>query len=96
MKLDLDQDVKGILEPERAFDRRDFLTTALGASAALAASAPVSAQEINTDAQGLEAGDVTIKVADSTMEPGRNARITMQPILAGTIQESGRRVGAES
>jgi len=67
MKLDLDQDVKGILEPERAFDRRDFLTTALGASAALAASAPVSAQEINTDAQGLEAGDVTIKVADGTL-----------------------------
>ena len=39
MKLELDQDVQGMLQPERAFDRRDFLTTALGASAALAASA---------------------------------------------------------
>ena len=38
MKLELDQDIAGILQPERAFDRRDFLSTALGASAALAAS----------------------------------------------------------
>ena len=79
MKLDLDQDVKGILEPERAFDRRDFLTTALGASAALAASAPVSAQEINTDTQGLEAGDVTIKVADGTLPAYRAMPATGGP-----------------
>ena len=79
MKLDLDQDVKGILEPERAFDRRDFLTTALGASAALAASAPVSAQQITTDTTGLEAGDVTIKVADGTLPAYRAMPATGGP-----------------
>jgi carboxymethylenebutenolidase len=69
MKLELDQDIQGMLQPERGFDRRDFLTTALGASAALAASAPASAQQIVTDTVGLTAGDVTIKVADGTL-PG--------------------------
>jgi carboxymethylenebutenolidase len=68
MKLELDQDIAGMLHPERAFDRRDFLTTALGASAALAASG-TSAQQIVTDTVGLTAGDVTIKVADGTI-PG--------------------------
>ena len=68
MKLELDQDIQGILQPERAFDRRDFLATALGASAALAASG-TSAQQIVTDTVGLAAGDVTIKVADGTL-PG--------------------------
>ena len=68
MKLELDQDIQGILQPERAFDRRDFLATALGASAALAASG-TSAQQIVTDTIGLAAGDVTIKVADGTL-PG--------------------------
>ena len=43
MKLELDPDIAGILQPERAFDRRDFLSTALGASAALAASGTVGA-----------------------------------------------------
>ena len=55
MKLELDQDIAGILEPERAFDRRDFLSTALGASAALAASG-TSAQQIVTDTAGLNGG----------------------------------------
>ena len=72
MKLELDPDIQGILEPERAFDRRDFLTTALGASAALAASGVASAQEIVTDSVGLEEGYVTIKVADGTI-PGYRA-----------------------
>jgi carboxymethylenebutenolidase len=71
LKLKLDQDIAGILEPERAFDRRDFLATALGASAALAASG-TTAQQIVTDTVGLEAGDVTIKVADGTL-PGYRA-----------------------
>ena len=35
MKLELEQDVKGLL-PEKDYDRRDFMWTALGASAALA------------------------------------------------------------
>jgi carboxymethylenebutenolidase len=69
MKLELDQDIQGILQPERAFDRRDFLATALGASAALAASGTASAQQIVTDTAGLAAGDVTIPVADGTL-PG--------------------------
>ncbi len=72
MKLELDPDIRGILEPERPFDRRDFLATALGASAALAAAGTASAQEIVTDTLGLEAGDVTIKVADGTL-PGYRA-----------------------
>jgi len=71
MKLELDQDIAGILQPERAFDRRDFLATALGASAALAASG-TSAQQIVTDSVGLDAGEVTIKVADGTL-PGYRA-----------------------
>jgi carboxymethylenebutenolidase len=71
MKLELDQDIAGILQPERPFDRRDFLATALGASAALAASG-TTAQQIVTDSVGLEAGDVTIKVADGTI-PGYRA-----------------------
>ena len=59
MKLDLEQDVKGML-PEKDFDRRDFIWSALGASAALALSHPASAQEINTDTKGLDAADVSI------------------------------------
>ena len=57
--MDLDQDVKGLL-PEKNFDRRDFIWTALGASAALAISGEASAQEITTDAGGLDAADVAI------------------------------------
>ena len=72
MKLELDQDVQGFLQPERGFDRRDFLNTALGASAALAAAGSLSAQQIVTDTNGLEAGDVTIKVTDGTL-PGYRA-----------------------
>jgi carboxymethylenebutenolidase len=59
MKPELEQDVKGLL-PEKNFDRRDFIWTALGASAALAVSAPVSAQQITTDSVGLDAADVSI------------------------------------
>ena len=35
MNIELEQDVKGLL-PEKDYDRRDFIWTALGASAALA------------------------------------------------------------
>ena len=59
MKLDLEQDVKGML-PEKDFGRRDFMWTALGASAALAVSAPASAQLITTDTAGLDATDLGI------------------------------------
>jgi len=66
MKLDLDPDVRGML-PDKDFDRRDFIWTALGATAALAVSSPVSAQMITTDANGLVAGDVTMPVKDGTL-----------------------------
>jgi len=59
MKLQLEQDVKGML-PEKDFDRRDFIWTALGASAALAVSSPTSAQLITTDTNGLDAADISI------------------------------------
>lgn len=59
MKLELEQDLKGML-PEKDFDRRDFIWTALGASAALALSRSASAQEISTDTEGIVADDVSI------------------------------------
>jgi carboxymethylenebutenolidase len=58
--------VKGLL-PEKDFDRRDFIWTALGASAALAVSAPSSAQQITTDTNGLDAADVMIPVEDGQL-----------------------------
>jgi len=61
MKLELEHDIRGML-PEKDFDRRDFIWTALGASAALAVSAPASAQLITTDTTGIEASDVSIPV----------------------------------
>ena len=78
MKLDFEQDVKGLL-PEKDFDRRDFMWTALGASAALAVSAPVSAQIITTDADGLDAADVMIPVADGTIRGFRAMPATGGP-----------------
>jgi carboxymethylenebutenolidase len=58
--------VKGLL-PEKDFDRRDFIWTALGASAALAVSAPSSAQQMTTDTNGLDAADVMIPVKDGQL-----------------------------
>jgi carboxymethylenebutenolidase len=66
MKLNLEQDIKGML-PEKEFDRRDFIWTALGASAALAVSAPVSAQLITTDTEGIDAADIAIPVPEGTI-----------------------------
>lgn len=63
MKLDLEQDVRGML-PEKNVDRRDFIWAALGASAALALSSPASAETITTDTAGLVAGDVLIPAED--------------------------------
>ena len=45
MKLELEQDVKGLL-PEKDYDRRDFIWTALGASAALAVASSASGQTV--------------------------------------------------
>lgn len=59
MKLELEPDIRGML-PEKDFDRRDFIWTALGASAALALSSPASAQVITTDTEGIVGDDVSI------------------------------------
>ncbi len=59
MKLNLEQDVRGHF-PEKEFDRRDFIWTALGASAAMALSGQASAQLITTDTAGIVADDVMI------------------------------------
>lgn len=59
MSLELEPDIKGML-PEKDFDRRDFIWTALGASAALALSQPASAQLITTDTEGIVGEDVSI------------------------------------
>jgi carboxymethylenebutenolidase len=56
------QDVAGLL-PEKDFDRRDFIWTALGASAALALANSASGQIVVTDSTGLDAADVMIKTA---------------------------------
>jgi carboxymethylenebutenolidase len=66
MKLELEQDIKGML-PEKDFVRRDFIWSALGASAALALSQPASAQEITTDNQGIVGEDVTIPTATGNL-----------------------------
>ena len=72
MKLDLEHDIKGML-PEKDFDRRDFIWTALGATAAMAVSAPASAQQITTDSSGIEASDVSIPVANGQTLRGYRA-----------------------
>lgn len=66
MKVELEQDVKGLL-PEKDYDRRDFIWTALGASAALAMASSASGQQINTDANGLDVADVMIPAKDAQL-----------------------------
>lgn len=66
MNLDLEPDIKGML-PEKDFDRRDFMMTALGASAALALANSASGQQVVTDSGGLDAADVKIKTGDAEL-----------------------------
>nr|WP_297388129.1 dienelactone hydrolase family protein [uncultured Roseateles sp.] len=54
------------LAPGRGFSRRGFVGTAVGSGFA-AAVLPVTAQTITTDAQGLDAGPVSIPVGDFKM-----------------------------
>ncbi len=77
MKHEFGEDIEGML-PEKAFDRRDFLWSALGASAALALAQPASAQTITTDTTGIDAADVSIPAAD-----GQNLRGYRAMPLAG-------------
>ena len=60
------------LLPGRGFSRRDFVGTAVGSGFA-AAVLPVSAQTIRTDAEGLEAGPVSIPVGGFQMPAYRAA-----------------------
>jgi carboxymethylenebutenolidase len=76
--MDLEQDIAGLL-PQQAFDRRDFLWAALGASAALAAAAPASAQQIVTDSSGIDASDVSIPVANGQLRGYRAMPLTNGP-----------------
>jgi len=66
VSLDLEPDIKGML-PEKDFDRRDFMWTALGASAALALANSASGQQVVTDSGGLDAADVKIKTSDAEL-----------------------------
>jgi len=52
--------------PKNTFTRRGFVVTALGSGFA-AAVLPVGAETITTDANGLDAGEVKIPVADGMM-----------------------------
>lgn len=66
------QDIRGLV-PGKDYDRRDFIWTALGASAALALSPPAGAQQVTTDDAGLEAGDVAIPAGDGAQLRGYRA-----------------------
>ena len=61
------------LHPTKAFNRRSFLVTSLGAGFALAVQ-PIAAQSvITTDGDGLLAGEIKVKVADGEMVAYRAA-----------------------
>ncbi len=60
------------LSPRLDFSRREFVVTSLAAGFAMATQ-PVSAQTIQTDSTGLEAGEVKIPVADGEI-PAYRAR----------------------
>lgn len=68
---DVERDLDSLL-PARDYSRRGFVKTALGSGFA-AAVLPVTAQTIKTDAEGLDAGEVTIPVGDFKM-PAYRAR----------------------
>ena len=73
----MDEEVRSLL-PKTSFTRREFVMTALAAGFALAVR-PVSAQTITTDTNGLEAGEVTIPVADGTIPAYRAMPATGGP-----------------
>ena len=70
MSLDLEPDIKGML-PEKDFDRRDFMWTALGASAAVALANSASGQQIVTDSAGIDMADVMIPTKDAQLRAYR-------------------------
>jgi carboxymethylenebutenolidase len=70
MNMDLDPDIKGML-PEKDFDRRDFMWTALGASAALALANSASGQQVVTDSSGLDVADAMVMTKDGQIRAYR-------------------------
>jgi carboxymethylenebutenolidase len=66
MTVELDQDLRGTF-PDKRRNRREFIWTALGASAALAVGSNAGAQGITTDTEGLVAGDVEVPVRDGRL-----------------------------
>src|SRR5262249_32418285 len=66
----MNDDLRSLL-PKLDFNRREFAVTTLAAGFALAVQ-PVSAQTITTDTKGIEAGEVSIPVANGTI-PGYRA-----------------------
>jgi carboxymethylenebutenolidase len=75
------------LRPLASLDRRGFVTTALVGGFA-AAALPVSASTIITGAEGLEAGETVIPVADGTLPAyfARPAGTRMLPVVV-VVQE---------
>jgi carboxymethylenebutenolidase len=63
--------LEGLL-PRTHWSRRGFVVTSLATGFALSVE-PVSAETIHTDTQGLDAGEVKIRVADGSI-PGYRAR----------------------
>jgi len=61
------------LVPEVLFNRRDFVTTLVGAGFALAAQPIMAQQVISTDSKGLIAGEIKIPVKDGVI-PAYRAR----------------------
>lgn len=83
----MDEEVRSLL-PKATFTRREFVMTALAAGFALAVR-PVSAQTIATDADGLEAGEVKIPVADGTIPAYRAMPATGGPFpVVLVVQEN--------
>src|SRR5215471_4684128 len=69
----LTSDVIGLITPA-PFSRRGFMTASAAAAAGYTlAAGPVRAEAIKTDTEGLQTGDVKIKVSDGEM-PGYFAR----------------------
>lgn len=66
MNPDHGQDIQGML-PEKDIDRRDFIWSALGASAALALSQSASGQTVVTDGKGIVAADISIPTATGNL-----------------------------
>ncbi len=75
------------LVPAAASDRRAFLVTTLGAGFALAVQPVMAQTAINTDTQGLRAGEIKVPVADGAMvayraQPDQGANIPVVLVVS--------------